>query len=67
VKDFGIGVFSMTNKSQMKNIVEVKTSLADKYQRLARTRKSKPAKARLLRHSERFRSQAKNAAKGIAK
>jgi hypothetical protein len=57
----------MTKKSEPKNIVEVKTALADKYQRLARTRRSKPAKARLLRHSERFRSQAENIAKSSAK
>jgi len=57
----------MTKKSQAKNIVEVKTALADKYQRLARTRRSKPARQRLLRHSERFRSQAANAEKGTAK
>ena len=57
----------MTKKSQVKNIVEVKTALADKYERLARTRRSKPAKARLLRHSERFRAQADNAAKSSSK
>ena len=57
----------MTKKSQTKNIVEVKTALADKYARLARTRRSKPAKARLLRHSERFRAQADNAAKSSSK
>lgn len=54
----------MTKKSQTKNLVEVKTALAEKYERLARSRRSKPAKARLLRQSERFRSQAANAAKG---
>jgi hypothetical protein len=57
----------VTKNSEAKNIVEVKTALADKYQRLARTRRSKPAKARLLRHSERFRSQAENIAKSSAK
>ena len=57
----------MTKKSQAKNIVEVKTALADKYERLARKRRSKPAKLTLLRHSKRFRSQAANAAKGISK
>ncbi len=57
----------MTKKSAMKNIVEVKTALADKYKRLAGTRRSKPAKARLLRHSERFRAQAENAAKSSSK
>jgi hypothetical protein len=53
----------MTKKSQTKNIVEVKTALADKYDRLARVRSSKPAKRRLQRHAERFRSQAANASK----
>lgn len=57
----------MTKKSEAKNYVEVKTALADKYERLARTRRSKPAKARLLRHSERFRSQADNMAKSTSK
>ena len=57
----------MTKKSANKNIVEVKTALADKYKRLASTRSSKPARARLLRHSERFRAQADNAAKSSSK
>jgi hypothetical protein len=53
----------MTKASQTKNLVEVKTALAEKYERLARTRQSKPAKLRLLRHANRFRSQASNVAK----
>jgi len=57
----------MTKQSQAKNIVEVKTALADKYERLARMRRSKPARLRLLRHSERFRAQAENIAKSNAK
>ncbi len=57
----------MTKKSQLKNIVEVKAALADKYERLARTRKSKPARATLLRHAKRFRNQAMNGAKGVSK
>ena len=57
----------MSKKSQVKHMEEVKTALADKYERLARTRKSKPARATLLRHSKRFRSQAANAAKGNSK
>ena len=57
----------MTKKAQAENIVKVKTALADKYVRLARTRGSKPARARLLHHAERFRSQAANARKGTAK
>ena len=58
----------MNKKAQLENIIQVKTALADKYERLARTRRSKPGKARLMRHSERFRSQAMNhAAKGSSK
>jgi hypothetical protein len=57
----------MTQKSQLENIVQVKTALADKYERLARKRRSKPAKLNLLRHSKRFRDQAEGARKGISK
>lgn len=57
----------MTKKSQVENIVKVKTALADKYEQLARIRSSKPAKARMMRHSERFRAQANNASKGMSK
>lgn len=52
----------MTKQAEKQNIIEVKAALADKYIRLARTRRSKPARATLLRHAERFRSQAANAA-----
>lgn len=57
----------MTKASQTKNIVQVKTALAEKYARLAGTCRSQPAKARLMRHAERFRSQAANAEKGVSK
>ncbi|HJQ79501.1 MAG TPA: hypothetical protein VJ828_06075 [Lacipirellulaceae bacterium] len=57
----------MTQRSQLENIYEVKTALADKYERLARKRRSKPARATLLRHAERFRHQARNARKGVSK
>ena len=57
----------MTKQAAAKNIVEVKTALAEKYERLARTRRSKPAKLRLLRQAERFRSQAGNTAKSASK
>jgi hypothetical protein len=57
----------MSKKSQAENIVKVKTALAEKYERLARDRSSKPMKARLERHARRFRAQADNAAKGISK
>jgi 2-polyprenyl-3-methyl-5-hydroxy-6-metoxy-1,4-benzoquinol methylase len=53
----------MTKKMQTENIVKVKTALADKYERLARTRSSKPGKKTLLHHANRFRSQAANIAK----
>jgi hypothetical protein len=48
----------MSKKSSTENLAKVKTDLADKYLRLANVRSSKPAKARLLRHAERFRQQA---------
>jgi hypothetical protein len=54
----------MTKKSMNKNRVEVKKALADKYERLAAKRCSKPARARLLRHAERFRCQAENLSQG---
>jgi hypothetical protein len=52
------GALQMSKSSQAANIVKVKTDLADKYLRLAQKRSSKPARARLLRHAERFRQQA---------
>ena len=57
----------MAKKTRAETLVEVKTALADKYERLSRTRRSKPARERLLRHAERFRSQAANARKGSEK
>ncbi len=57
----------MTIESERANIIKVKTALAEKYERRARNCKSKPAKARLERHAERFRQQAANADKGSAK
>ena len=57
----------MTRKSTAANLVRVKSAMADKYERLARTRKSKPAKARLLRRAEQHRVQAANAAKTAPK
>jgi hypothetical protein len=53
----------MTRKAVTENFVRVKTALAEKYERLARTRKSKPARQNLLRRAERHRQQAANAAK----
>ncbi len=53
----------MSKKSQSENIAKVKTELADKYLHLAANRKSKPARATLLRHAERFRQQSAVAAR----
>jgi len=50
----------MSKKTSKDNMVALKTELAEKYVRLANERSSKPAKARLLRHAERFRQQAAN-------
>lgn len=56
----------MSRKSALQHLIEVKSALAEKYLRLARMRRSKGARQRLLRHAERFRSQAKNAAREAA-
>ena len=56
----------MTHKSVAENLVRVKTALAEKYERLARTRKSKPRRDNLLRVAERHRQQA-NAAKAASR
>ncbi|MEO8495842.1 MAG: hypothetical protein ABI614_12275 [Planctomycetota bacterium] len=55
----------MTQNSELKNLVKVKQLLADKYMRLARARKSKPAKSTLYRHAEHFRQQAVILARGL--
>ena len=52
----------MTTQEKLENWVKVKTALAEKYERLSRTRRSKPGKATLLHHAERFRQQAANGA-----
>ena len=57
----------MAEHTQTENLVHVKAALADKYERLARVCRSKPARLRLLRHVQRFRQQAANARKGISK
>lgn len=57
----------MSKQTKDQHLVDVKTALADKYERLAKARSSKPGKARLMRRAERFRSQAANAAKGSKK
>ncbi|MCA9123555.1 MAG: hypothetical protein H6822_19130 [Planctomycetaceae bacterium] len=56
----------MSTTSEIENLVKVKRSLADKYIRLARARKSKPAKLRLYRHAEHFRQQATTLSRGLS-
>ena len=48
----------MTLKRDRENLAQVKTTLAEKYENLAGTIKSKPRKASYLRHAGRFRRQA---------
>ena len=55
----------MTRKCELENLVKVKRSLADKYIRLARARKSKPWQARLYRRAETYRQQAIILARGL--
>jgi hypothetical protein len=48
----------MTKKSDLENLAKVKTALADKYERLAKIRKSETGKKTLLHHAKRHRTQA---------
>jgi DNA-binding GntR family transcriptional regulator len=45
--------------NELDNLIQVKAALAEKCMRLAAARNSKPLKARLFRHAERFRQQVK--------
>ena len=56
----------MSRKCELENLVKVKTSLADKYIRLARSRKSKPWQTRLHRRAETYRQQAIILARGLS-
>jgi hypothetical protein len=51
----------MTHKSEVDNIVRVKTALAEKYERRAQNRKSQTGKATAKRTATRYREQAANA------
>lgn len=57
----------MTRKSEVENIVRVKTELAEKYERRARNLKSQPGKATAKRTATRHREQAANAAKSAGR
>lgn len=48
----------MTQKSEVENLVRVKTALAEKYERRARNLKSQPGKATAKRTAKRYREQA---------
>jgi len=57
----------MTRKSEVENLVRVKTALAEKYERRARNRKSQTGKATAKRTATRHREQAANAAKSAGR
>ncbi len=57
----------MTRKSEIENIVRVKTALAEKYERRSRNRKSQTGKAEAKRAATRHREQAANTAKSAGR
>jgi hypothetical protein len=61
-----MGVDAMTRKAETENLIRVKTALAEKYERMARTRNSKPRRDNLLRVAKRHRDQAANVAKSAS-
>ncbi len=50
----------MTRKSEVENLVRVKTALAEKYERRMNNRKSQTGKATAKRTATRYREQAAN-------
>jgi len=52
----------VTKKSEIENLVKVKTELADKHERLAMTSHSTPKRNTMLHHAKRFRRQAETLA-----
>jgi hypothetical protein len=57
----------MTRKSELENIVQVKTALAEKYERRMQNRKSQTGKATAKRMATRYREQAANAARSTGR
>jgi hypothetical protein len=55
----------MTHANDIKNLIKVKTALAEKYSRLTRLGKSRPCRARNARRSEDYRRQADNLARQL--
>jgi hypothetical protein len=54
----------MTQKSELENLVRVKTALAEKYERQVISRKSQTGKATAKRMATRYREQAASALRG---
>ncbi|MGD9634146.1 MAG: hypothetical protein AB7G28_06030 [Pirellulales bacterium] len=57
----------MTRKSEIENIVRVKTALAEKYERRMQNRKSQTGKATAKRIATRYREQAANAGRSTGR
>lgn len=57
----------MTLKSEVENLVRVKTALAEKYERRVRNRKSQTGKATAKHTATRHREQAANLAKSAGR
>ncbi len=53
----------MSHQAKTENLVAVKTRLAEKYDRLAKTCSSRPRRKTLMNRAERFRQQAEQIAK----
>jgi hypothetical protein len=52
-------------RTELENLIQVKADLADKYERLAADRSSKPRKTRLIRRAEAYRQQFLNLAEKL--
>lgn len=57
----------MTQKSELENLVRIKTALAEKYERQVITRKSKTGKATAKRMATRYREQAASAVRSAGR
>jgi hypothetical protein len=55
----------MTQRTELEHLLNVKTALAEKYERLASQRRSKPWKKRLFHRAEAYRQQAADLAEKL--
>jgi hypothetical protein len=55
---------AMKTQEKLANLVKVQTALAEKYERLARTVRSKPRRKSMLHHAALHRQKAKDASRG---